>query len=157
MVDRCVCLTRVVGMRWWGSRRQGRDAGVTSGDRTFVGFGSESGRARSCGWGTRDGGVETVLSPRVGGLNRCWLVGGQRGAKGGARERWQVAVLETDVELARGMGSRAGWARSSGWRTQTLVLCGNELRDGFGCRDEMTKMSGCRCPVRQGSGCATNV
>ena len=35
-----------------------------------------------------------------------------------------VAVLETDVELA---GSRAGWARSSGWWTQTPVPCRDEL------------------------------
>ena len=41
--------------------------------------------------------------------------------------KWQVVVLETDVELARGMGLRAGWAQSSGWWTQTPVPCGDEL------------------------------
>ena len=50
--------------------------------------------------------------------------------------KWQVAVLETDVEL---VGLRAGWARLSGWLTQTPVLCGDEMRDGFGCRGEFAK------------------
>ena len=45
VANRWVCSTRVVGARWWGSRQRGKDAGITSGSRTFVDFGSESGRA----------------------------------------------------------------------------------------------------------------
>ena len=38
---------------WWSLTWWGRDAVVTSGDRTFVGFGFESRRAQSGGWGIR--------------------------------------------------------------------------------------------------------
>ena len=50
--------------------------------------------------------------------------------------KWQVAVLEMDVEL---VGSRAGWAQSSGWQTQTPVPCRDKMQDGFGCRGEFAK------------------
>ena len=49
VVDRRVCLTRVVGMQWWGLRQWGRDAGVTSSGRAFMHFGSKS-RVGSIVW-----------------------------------------------------------------------------------------------------------
>ena len=85
-------------------------------------------------WWGRDGGCTFMFGVREWeGSISVW------GQERWCLPKWQVAVLEMDVELVRGMGSRAGWARSSGWWIQTLVPCRDELRDGFGCRGTFAK------------------
>ena len=101
---------------------------------TTVVLGSGSGYA-PWWWGSRWQGQDSGHTFVFGVQEQEGSIGGW-GWERWCMPKWQVVVLKMDVELA---GSRAGWAQSSGWWTQTPVPCGDELRDGFGCQGEFAK------------------
>ena len=105
------------------------------GTRTWHSMTVVSGSGSGCApwwWGSRWWGQDSSHSFVFGVRELEGSIGGW-GRERYCFPKWQVAVLKMDVELVRGMGSRAGWARLSGWWTQTPVPCRDELQDGFGC------------------------